>query len=51
MKDGQVIEFDSPIALLHKSDSLFTQMVEKTGPEASRRLYQMANEADRKKKL
>ena len=45
MEDGQVIEFDSPLALLHKPESYFTKMVDNTGPEASRRLYQMAREA------
>lgn len=44
MKDGQVAEFDSPLALLHDKNSEFSQMVAKTGAEASHKLYQMAQE-------
>ena len=38
-------EFDSPYDLLQNPRSLFYKMVQKTGPSASRKLYQMAREA------
>ena len=41
-------EFDKPLSLLEKSDSLLSKMVEKTGPVASRKLRQMAEEAARR---
>ena len=49
MNNGQVIEFAPPISLLQDKKSQFSHMVRKTGPEASRRLYQMTIEADRKR--
>ena len=51
MGDGKVLEYDSPLALLENKKSEFYAMVEKMGAEASRRLHQMAKEADREKKL
>ena len=45
MSNGQVKEFDSPYDLLQNPRSLFYKMVQKTGPSASRKLYQMAREA------
>ena len=45
MSNGQVKEFDSPYELLQNPRSLFYKMVQKTGPSASRKLYQMAREA------
>ena len=50
MGDGQLLEYDSPCALLENQKSQFSAMVSKTGAEASRRLYQMAIEADRERK-
>lgn len=50
MSDGQVLEYDSPCALLENQKSQFLAMVSKTGAEASLRLYQMAMEADRERK-
>lgn len=50
MGDGQVLEYDSPLALLENKTSEFSAMVEKMGTEASNRLRQMAKEADREKK-
>ena len=50
MSDGQVLEYDTPLALLKNRKSQFFAMVSKTGTEASRRLYQMAVEADRERK-
>ena len=41
-------EFDKPLSLLEKPDSIFSKMVEKTGPVASRKLRQMAEEAARR---
>ena len=46
MSKGQVKEFDSPYNLLQNEKSLFTRMVEKTGPSASRILRQMALDAN-----
>ena len=48
MKDGQVEEFDTPLALLKNKRSQFSQMVEKTGVDNAHRLYQMALEANKK---
>ena len=45
MNRGQVREFDSPRTLLENRQSLFSKMVEQTGPTASRKLRQMAEEA------
>ena len=45
MNRGQVKEFDSPYTLLQNHHSLFSKMVEQTGPSASRKLHQMAEEA------
>ncbi len=45
MSNGRVKEFDSPYRLLQNSDSQLYKMVEKTGPEASQKLHQMALEA------
>ena len=45
MNKGQVKEFDSPYTLLQTQTSLFRKMVDRTGPSASRKLYQMALEA------
>ena len=45
MNGGQVREFDSPRTLLHSRQSLFSKMVAQTGPTASRKLRQMAEEA------
>ena len=47
MKDGQVGEFDTPLALLKNKHSQFAQMVEKTGDDNAHRLYQMAFEANK----
>ena len=47
MSDGQAVEFDTPLSLLQNKKSVFSSLVEKTGSEASRRLYQMAVEADK----
>ena len=38
-------EFDSPYDLLQNPQSLFYKMVQKTGPSASRKLHQMALDA------
>lgn len=51
MSDGQAVEFDSPLSLLHKRKSQLSLMVNKTGAEASNRLYQMAMEAERKRNM
>ena len=45
MSNGRVKEFASPYRLLQNSDSQLYKMVEKTGPEASQKLHQMALEA------
>ena len=42
---GQVVEFDSPYALMQRSGTLLCKMVEQTGPFASRKLHQMAVKA------
>lgn len=51
MGDGQVLEYDTPLALLENKRSEFSAMVERMGTEASQKLYQMAVEADRAKNL
>ena len=51
MSNGQVKEFDSPYELLQNPRSLFYKMVQKTGPSASRKLYQMVLDARLAKKL
>ena len=43
MSNGQVKEFASPYQLLQNPQSLLYQMVEKTGPEASQKLHEMAH--------
>ena len=45
MSNGRVKEFGSPYRLLQNPDSQLYKMVEKTGPEASEKLHQMAIEA------
>lgn len=42
---GRVVEFDSPYALVQSPDTLLSRMVGQTGPFASRKLYQMAEDA------
>ncbi len=42
-------EFDRPYALLQRPRSQFKRMVEQTGPTASRKLYQMALVAQRRR--
>ena len=42
MHNGQVQEFASPYRLLQNPDSMLYKMVEKIGPEASKKLHQMA---------
>ena len=46
MNRGQVKEFDQPYLLLQQPNSLFRRMVDQTGEIASRKLYEMAQEAD-----
>ena len=45
MSQGQLREFDSPYNLLQNKSSLLHNMVEKTGPDSSRQLFQMALDA------
>ena len=45
LKDGEVSEFDTPLSLLKNTCSEFFQMVEKTGKDNARKLFQMATEA------
>ena len=44
-------EFDRPSQLLLKPNSLFRQMVDKTGESTSHRLYEIAREADLHRRL
>ncbi len=46
MSEGQVLEIGTPLALLENRRSHFFAMVSKTGDEASRKLYQLAVDAD-----
>jgi ATP-binding cassette subfamily C (CFTR/MRP) protein 4 len=48
---GEVKEFDRPSQLLLKPNSLFRQMVDKTGESTSHRLYEIAREADLHRRL
>ena len=50
MSNGQVLEFDCPLALLHNKNSEFFRMVSKAGADASHNLYQMALEADTRRR-
>ncbi len=45
MSNGRLEEFDQPLSLLEKSDSLLSKMVAKTGRVASRKLRLMAEDA------
>lgn len=45
LNKGQVREFGSPYALLQDPQSQLKRMVDQTGPSASRKLHQMAQEA------
>ncbi len=45
MDNGVVREFDCPYTLLQDPRSQFRKMVEETGPSASKKLYQVAAEA------
>lgn len=47
MDDGQVAEFDTPLALLNGGNQ-FAQMVKKTGADSARNLCQIANEAEQR---
>jgi ATP-binding cassette subfamily C (CFTR/MRP) protein 4 len=49
MNRGQVKEFDRPSRLLQRPDSLFHRMVEQTGDVAARKLFEMAEEAERRR--
>ncbi len=51
MRSGQAVELNSPLILLQNKKSHFFMMVAKTGPEASRKLYEMALEADQKRSI
>ena len=42
MSSGELKEVDSPYNLLQDTSSLFYNMVQKTGPSASKKLQQMA---------
>lgn len=46
MNKGQVKEFEQPYRLLQQPNSLFRRMVDQTGEMASRKLYEMAQDAD-----
>ena len=50
MNKGQVKEFDRPYRLLQQPHSLFHRMVEQTGELAARKLHQMAQEADMRRR-
>lgn len=45
MSKGQLKEYDSPYHLLQNSQSLLYNMVKKTGPNAAKKLQQMALDA------
>ena len=49
LEQGSIAEFDAPAALLAKQDSMFTQLVKDTGPEAERYLRHMAKAAAQRK--
>lgn len=46
MNKGQVKEFEQPHRLLQQPNSLFRRMVDQTGEMAARKLYEMAQDAD-----
>lgn len=43
MEEGKAVEFDSPIALLEQSDSVFAELVNSTGEDSARALREMAS--------
>ena len=49
LEQGCIAEFDAPAALLAKKDSMFTQLVKDTGPEAEQYLRHMAKVAAQRK--
>lgn len=49
MSMGQILEFDTPYALVQNPQSHLKRLVEHTGPSASRKLHQMAFEAHKHK--
>ncbi len=40
---GELAEYDKPAALLERPDTIFSSMVEATGPEQSAHLHRIAN--------
>ncbi|XP_074597590.1 ATP-binding cassette sub-family C member 4-like [Brevipalpus obovatus] len=46
---GKVVEFDEPYNLLHKKNSLLSDLVSKTGPALSKQLHQIAKDVYQKK--
>jgi len=49
LDQGEVIEYDSPHALLQKKDSLFSDMIGQSGEEAA--LRELAEASDKKTEL
>eukprot|EP00123_Amoebidium_parasiticum_P018050 comp24080_c0_seq1/m.43365 comp24080_c0_seq1/g.43365 ORF comp24080_c0_seq1/g.43365 comp24080_c0_seq1/m.43365 type:complete len:1444 (-) comp24080_c0_seq1:309-4640(-) len=49
MSAGKVAEFDSPYALLQDPQSMFSTLVESTGPQAAAQLREMAIQAQRER--
>ena len=49
MSDGQVLEYDSPRVLMENKKSELFDMVNKTGAEASYKLYEMAMKSEVKR--
>ncbi|SRR6266540_560557 len=42
LSEGRVVEFDAPINLLNNPEGFFYQLVNNSGPEAAKRLKEMA---------
>ena len=51
MDGGQIVECAEPLVLLQDPSSVLKTMVDKTGPTASRELYQIAATAHQTKSL
>ena len=47
LNDGNVVDFDSPAALLRKNDGVFSNLVSEMGEAARETLLGLANEAER----
>ena len=48
---GEVLEFDDPVSMLDRENGSFRDLVNQTGPATAKRLYEMAVEAQKQRKV